>query len=87
MNSARRTAPRLRLSAGQSEEDKKDKAEEKRVDGLKDKEDADSDTVTVTASSWEELLQKINETVGNNSSGSVRTKEETWVGQQFDYTI
>ncbi len=68
-------------------EEKKDKAEEKRVDGLKDKGDADSDTVTVTASSWEELLQKINEAVGNSSGDSVRTKEETWVGQQFDYTI
>ena len=68
-------------------EEQKDKAEEKRMEGLKDKGDADSDTVTVTASSWDELLKKINEVVGNGSGDSIRTKEEAWVGQKFDYTI
>lgn len=67
--------------------DKKKKAEEKRTEGLKGKEDEDSDTVTVTASSWDELLKKITDAIGNGAGDSVRTREETWVGQQFDYTI
>lgn len=86
---------RIADKAAQKKEDKKQaekldekkKAEEKRAEHLKGKEDADADTVTVTASSWDELLKKINDVVGNEYGDSVRTKEETWVGQQFDYTI
>ena len=43
--------------------------------------------VMVEASSWDELLQKINETVAMGRSDMVQTKEESWVGSQFDYTI
>lgn len=43
--------------------------------------------VMVEASSWDELLQKINETIAMGRSDMVQTKEESWVGQQFDYTI
>ena len=43
--------------------------------------------MTVEASSWDELLQKINETVAMGRSDMVQTQAETYVGQQFDYTI
>lgn len=62
--------------------EQKERAEEKRADALKDKDD----TVTVTASSWDELLRKINDTVSAYGD-DVRTREETWVGGRFDYSI
>ena len=43
--------------------------------------------VTVEASSWDELLQKINETITKGRSDLVQTPSEAMVGQQFDYTI
>ncbi len=45
------------------------------------------DMVTVEASSWDELLQKINETVAMSRTDMVQTQAETWVGQQFDTVI
>ena len=45
------------------------------------------DMVTVEASSWDELLQKINETVAMSRTDMVQTQAETWVGQQFDSVI
>ncbi len=85
---------RIEEKAAQRKEDKKKaeqkeekkKAEENRLDEVS-KGDEDSDTITVTANSWEELLKKINSTVDSFYGGDVRTEEETWVGQKFDYTI
>ncbi len=45
------------------------------------------DLVNVEASSWDELLQKINETVAMGRSDMIQSQAETYVGQQFDYTI
>lgn len=45
----------------------------------------DEDTVTVTASSIEELIQKINDTISMGMSDYVRTEEESWVGGHFDF--
>lgn len=82
---------RIEEKAAHRREDKKEAArkeqreqtEEKRADSLKEK----HDTVTVTASSWNELLRKINDTVSSLSGDTVQTKEETFVGQKFDYVI
>ena len=41
--------------------------------------------MTVTASSVEELIQKINSAVTMGMSDYVRTKEETFVGGNFDF--
>lgn len=84
---------RIEDKAAQRREDKKEAArkeqrertEERQAEGLKKGQDAD--TVTVTASSWDELLKKINDAVFSYSSDNVRTQEETWVGQKFDYVI
>ena len=43
-----------------------------------------SDTVTVTASSMEELLQKINDVIYEGMSDSVLTDSEKMIGQHFD---
>ena len=85
---------RIEEKAAQRKEDKKKaekqeekkKANEDRLDGIS-KGDEDSDTITVTANSWEELLQKINSTVDSFYGSNVRAAEETWIGQKFDYTV
>ena len=44
----------------------------------------DDDTATVTASSWEELVQKVNDVLYESISGYARTEEELARGQHFD---
>mgnify|MGYP000161031653 CR=1 FL=1 len=48
---------------------------------------SDADKVTVSASSWEELLKKIDNVIYESRADSVMTKEEKAVGQSFDYSI
>ncbi len=43
------------------------------------------DTVTVTASSWEELIEKINRVIDESEEGNVRTEAEKNLGQHIDY--
>ncbi len=79
---------RIEEKAEKNREDKKKAEQQKRKDKLDGKySDSAKDEVTVTASSWDELLKKINDTIGEWYGNSVRTQEESWVGQQFDYTI
>ena len=47
----------------------------------------DTDKVTVSASSWEELLKKIDNVIYESRADSVMTKEEKAVGGSFDYSI
>lgn len=90
---------RIAEKAAKKAEEKKEAkkaAEEKRAENRKTKreEDAkrleyddDADTVTVTASSIEELIQKINQVISMGMSDYVKTEEETWVGGRFDFSI
>ena len=87
---------RIEKKAAQKAEDQKKaerkaekkRAEEKRKDGVEQSaKESEGDTVTITASSWDELLQKINETVAMGRSDMIQSQAETYVGQQFDYTI
>ena len=79
---------RIEEKAEKNREDKKKAQQQERKDKLDGKYgDSAKDEVTVTASSWDELLKKINDTIGEWYGNSVRTQEESWVGQQFDYTI
>lgn len=79
---------RIEEKAVKNREDKKKAEQQERKDKLDGKySDSAKDEVTVTASSWDELLKKINDTIGEWYGNSVRTQEESWVGQQFDYTI
>ncbi len=66
--------------------DKKAEQKEKQ-DGVRAKHGRPEDMVTVEASSWDELLQKINETVAMSRSDMVQSQAETYVGQQFDFAI
>lgn len=89
---------RIEKKAAQKKADKKQeqkkaeekRAEEKRAEKQKETDKAnkwedDEDTVMVTASSIEELIKKINDTVYGGMSDYVRTEEESWVGGRFDY--
>lgn len=64
------------------------KAEKKeQQDKVQSKHGRPEDMETVEASSWDELLQKINESVAMSRTDMVQSQAETYVGQQFDYTI
>jgi len=71
----------------EEEQKKADKKAQKEEMQEKIKEKHSGSEVTVEASSWDELLQKINETVAMGRSDMIQSKEESWVGSQFDYTI
>ncbi len=62
-------------------------AKKEQQEKILEKQKRPEDLVSVEASSWDELLQKINETVAMGRSDMVQTQAETYVGQQFDYTI
>ena len=47
----------------------------------------DSDTVTITASSIEELLKKVNDYVLEEKANHVQTEAERQVGQNFDFKL
>lgn len=74
----------------QKAEEKK-RAEEKRNEKTDQKKKADKaekdQTVTVTASSVDELIRKINDTIFKQLSDSARTDVERKVGQNFDFSI
>ncbi len=71
--------------------EEKKRAEEQRAQKAEDEKKAssgeDENTVTVTASSIEELLKKINDTIFMQRSDSVRTPQERQHGQNFDFSI
>lgn len=71
--------------------DEKKRAEDKRAQKAEDEKKAamkeDENTVTVTASSIEELLKKINDTIFTQMSDNVRTPQESQYGQNFDFSI
>ncbi len=75
--------------ADKREEAKKAKREEaaKRAEDRLHGDDDDEDTVTITASSTEELLKKIQDYQYSVQSDSVMTEEEKQVGQGIDYSV
>lgn len=75
-----------------AEERKADRADKNKKMDSADKtnskeKSSDADKVTVSASSWEELLKKIDNVIYESRADSVLTKEEKAVGQSFDYSI
>lgn len=69
------------------EEAKKAKREEA-AERIKERaEEEDEDTVTITASSPEELLRKIQDYQFSLQSDNAVTEEEKQVGQSFDYSV
>ena len=69
----------------------KKRAEDKRAQKAEDEKKAhmkeDDQTIRVEASSMEELLRKINDTIFALRSDSARTEQERKLGQNFDYSI
>ncbi len=95
-------AQRKRIEKKAQEKEEAKKAEEKRAkkkeqqekleeswkkDSGKTENLYDEDTVTVQASSIEELLKKINDVTFESMSDYARTEEEKKIGQSFDFSI
>jgi hypothetical protein len=66
------------------EEQRADKAVDKSATQSTDKLTAEEDTIVITASSVEELLQKINDYNFNSLSDMVQTEAEKQIGQHID---
>jgi hypothetical protein len=66
-------------------EEQQERLEKRREDGKTI--DEDDDTVTITASSIEELLRKLEGYQQASMSDNVLTEEEKQVGQSFDYSV
>lgn len=69
-----------------TEQKKADRTDKKEKTDNTDK-ISDKDKVMVSASSWEELLKKIDHVIYESRADSVMTKEEKAVGGSFDYSI
>lgn len=82
-NAAKKAADQKK-AAKAAEERRMEKRKTARDEAEKRMEDAE-DTVTVTASSWEELVKKVNDVISEEMSGYIRTEEELMRGQHFDF--
>lgn len=84
----KRIAKNAEKKASQKKADAKKEAEEaakERLDGSRaDKYEESEDTVIVTASTMEELIEKIQDTLYEGMSDNVWTESEKMIGQHFD---
>ncbi len=84
---------RIQKKAAERKAEKKEqakKAQEKRAEEKRaeQKEKSDKpDKVTITASSVDELMKKINDYILEQKSDSIETDEEKMIGQKFDFSI
>lgn len=81
---------RIEAKAEKRAQEKKEAAKElaeKRAEERKAEQADGGDTVTITASSVEELLQRINDYVLEDKSNNVETQEEKMVGRSIDFSI
>ena len=63
------------------------KAEEKREDKKSEKKEEQSDTITVKALSFEDLIQKISDALYTGMSDNVQTESEKQMGQHIDFRM
>lgn len=72
-------------------EKKAEAAQEKKAEGKKETQkkqgEKDSEVTILTASSWQELLQKIQESLAADGTGKTLTAAEKALGQTIDYTV
>lgn len=80
---------RMEEKRAEAVEERKEAAKEAAEERLEKKkeESQKTDCVTVTASSWEELLKKIDAVIFAERADSVMTDSEKQVGQSIDYSI
>ena len=78
---------RIEEKRAEAREDRKEAAKKADEKAKADKAAGKGDEVTVTASSWEELLKKIDRVLYEERADSLMTDAEKKVGQSFDYTI
>lgn len=66
---------------------KAEKAKENKRTGTKESGREESDSVMVTANSWNELLRKIDEVIITGKTDKILTEQEQKIGQKFDLTL
>jgi len=81
---AERIQKKVEANRAAKKEAAKEANEERKEERLKKAKESD-DTVTVTANSVEELIQKIQDIAIADRSDSVQTEQEKQVGQNFDF--
>lgn len=81
---AEKKAEEKRAKKKEQEERLKKKEQEERLK-KKEQDDDSDDTITITASSIEELIKKIEDYTQNEEVNNVQTKEEKAVGQHIDF--
>lgn len=86
---AKRIAKKQAQKKADAKKAEKKEAKEAAQERLKNRKDdlktnTDEDTVTITASSMEELVRKVNDYVYSNMFNNVQTEAEKMVGQHFD---
>ncbi|MDE5679628.1 MAG: hypothetical protein K2I01_04260, partial [Lachnospiraceae bacterium] len=77
--------PEVEQKKADAKKKAKKAAEEKQAEKRAEKAESEKDLVTVTASSVEELLRKVDDTVYDALSDSVQTDSERLVGQNFSF--
>ena len=87
-------AAKREASAKEKKQEAKKAAEKKREEKLREKQTAESgkdientDKVTVTANSWDELLKKIDDVIMADMADNILTENERKVGQSIDYAL
>lgn len=78
-----------RAEAKEAKKEAAEKAKEKRAEekAAEKNENQKGDYVTVSSSSWEQLLHKVNAILYNSRADSMMTEEEKKVGGGFDFSI
>ncbi len=84
---AEEKAAQKKADAKKAEEKRAEKREEKRTEEKKKSEKENEDTVTISASSAEELIQKINDYIFMDKSNYVETEEEKQMGRNIDFSV
>lgn len=82
---------RIAKKRAEAREEKKEAEKEAAEERVKEKEekkaDGKGDYVTVSSSSWEQLLHKINEIIFNSRADFAMTDEEKKVGGSIDFSV
>lgn len=84
---AQKAADKKEARKADEKKAKKEAAEERISERRSEKADSAKDEVVITASSVDELIQKVNDWMMAGMSDRARTEEELRVGQKFDFSV
>lgn len=83
----KKAAEKKKAAKEQAEEAREERLEKKQTEKEEKSDRTEGDLVTVTASSVEELLKKVNDVLFAGMSDQVMTEDEKNVGQHIDFSV